>query len=367
MHMGSTVYFSKMFQAVPHLAQVARELPGTFVTTRRSTLKAVHRLYPDLDTAFQPRFLGPFSAGQRRLRKADVIVTGSPYRSLLEPYGAKKATVFHGTYMMLSRDALLKNAHFDLLCTIGPRMQDMISRFADVSLNTVQTGFLPFCEYPEQTALHRQQVLQGMGLDPQRQTILYTPSRRGEGSWNLVAEQLVLTAPAHFNLVLRPHPSQSLTARRKDRESFARVQKRIAQRSGAYLDLGTRSLAELVAVADLVLSDANSPSEESMFYDVPQMFIETSTYSRDMLRQQGIREAMHEDDLERLLTLYDCGPSTHIAALPDFGESLDRAIADAPSYAAQRDRYFSWVFGQRDRFANKRVAQAIQHHLLQRG
>lgn len=368
MHMGSnTVYFSKMFQAVPHLAQVARELPGTFVTTRRSTLKAAHRLYPDLDTAFQSKFLGPFSAGIRRLRNADVIVTGSPYRSLLEPYRAKKATVFHGTYMMLSRDALLKNAHFDLLCTIGPRMQDMISRFTDVSLNTVQTGFLPFCEYPEQTASHRRMVLEGMGLDAQRQTILYTPSRRGAGSWNLAAEQLVRTAPAHFNLVLRPHPSQSLTARRKDRESFARVQKLIAARSGAFLDLGTRSLADLAAVADLMVSDANSPSEESMFYDVPQMFLETPTYSRDMLRQLGIREAMHEHDLERLLTLYDCGPSSYISTPPDFRESLDRAIADAPSYANQRESYFAWVFGQRDRHANKRVAQAIKHHLLQRG
>src|SRR5690606_39182451 len=200
-----------------------------------------------------------------------------------------------------------------------------------------------------------------MGLDAQRQTILYTPSRRGAGSWNLAAEQLVRTAPAHFNLVLRPHPSQSLTARRKDRESFARVQKLIAARSGAFLDLGTRSLA------DLMVSDANSPSEESMFYDVPQMFLETTTYSRDMLRQLGIREAMHEHDLERLLTLYDCGPSSYISTPPDFRESLDRAIADAPSYANQRESYFAWVFGQRDRHANKRVAQAIKHHLLQRG
>src|SRR5690554_6163425 len=137
---GGTVYFSKMFQAVPHLAQVARELPGTFVTTRHSTLKAVQRLYSDVDTAFLSKYLGPFSGGKRCLKNASVIVTGSPYRSFLEPYQAKKATVFHGTYMMLSRETLLRNTHFDLLCTIGPRMQEMIGRYPDVTVNSVQTG-----------------------------------------------------------------------------------------------------------------------------------------------------------------------------------------------------------------------------------
>ncbi|SDS26641.1 hypothetical protein SAMN05216271_1536 [Halopseudomonas sabulinigri] len=358
---NKTFYFSKMFQAVPHLAQVAEVLPGTFVTTRRSTLTAVRRLYPGLATAYMPKYLGPFSSGVRGLKQADVIVTGSPYRSFLEPYSAKKATVFHGTYMMLSREALLRNTHFDLLCTIGPRMQDMIGRFSDVSLNTVQTGFLPFCEYPEQSTQQRTAVLAGMGLEPQQKTVLYTPSRRGLGSWNRVAEQLVRTAPPSLNLVLRPHPSQSLTSRKKDRESFARVQRLIEQRKHAYLDLGTRSLADLVSVADLVVSDANSPSEESLFFDVPQLFIETDDFSQDVLRSMGLREQMYLDDLERLLTLYDCGPRMVIDASPDFSDVLENAIADANTYAERRNIYFSWVFGQRDRLANHRVANAIQH------
>src|SRR5690606_2367954 len=330
---SSTVYFSKMFQAVPHLSQVAAEIPGTFVTTRRSTLQAVRRLYPDMSTAYLSKYLGPFSAGSRHLKGASVIVTGSPYRNFLKPYAAKKATVFHGTYMMLSRDALMQNTHFDLLCTIGPRMQDMIGRFPEVSVNSVQTGFLPFCEYPEQSPEQRNEVLTKMGLAPEKKTVVYTPSRRGLGSWNQIAARLVLTAPRHFNLILRPHPSQALTSRRKDRDSFTKVKKLITQRPGAYLDLGTQPLAELVSVADLVVSDANSPSEESMFYDVPQMFIETNSYSRDHLRDIGTKESMHPEDLERLLTLYDCGPSHFIQAEPSFRDLLDQAVANASSYA----------------------------------
>ncbi|WP_150303095.1 hypothetical protein [Pseudomonas saliphila] len=365
MNDSGIVYFSKMSQAVPHLAQVASELPGTFISNRRSTLNVAKSLYPYLNTERYSRFLGSLSKGNRSLAKAEIIVTGSPYRSFLAPYDAKKATVFHGTYMMLSRDALIQNAHFDLLCVIGPRMKTMIGRFSnDVLVNAVETGFLPFCEYPEQSGTQRAAVLQSLGLDPERKTIVYTPSRRGLGSWNLVAERLVSTAPKHLNLVLRPHPSQSITSRRKDRESFGKVQKLIAERSGAFLDLGSRSLAEIVSVADLVVSDANSPSEESMFYDVPQLFIETENLSRDVVVRVGVKEAMHPDDLDRLLTLYDCGPNIFINTKVDFSENLDRAISDASAFSARRETYFSWVFGSRDRLANKRVAEAIRSHII---
>lgn len=360
------VYFSKMFQAVPHLAQVGAELPGVFVSSRRSTLNAAHSLYPQLDTARYSRYLGRLSRGNRILKSADVIVTGSPYGSFLAPYTrAKKCTVFHGTYMMLSRDALMRNSHFDLLCVIGPRMQGMIERFApEVALNTVATGFLPFCEYPERSEAYRHAFLSGLGLDPTNQTIVYTPSRRGIGSWERVAEQLVRTAPLHFNLVLRPHPSQGLTSRPRDRASFKRVQALIDQRRNALLDLTTQSLPAVMAVADLVVSDANSPAEESLFYDLPQYFIETPEYSRDYVAELGQQENMHPDDLERLLGLYDCGVSESIDDGCDFSDSLDKAIEESANYAEQREAYFSWVFGLRDRNANQRVAEAIKTHLL---
>ncbi len=357
------VYFSKMFQAVPHLAQVGRVLPGTFVSTRRSTIGAFRRLYPNLDCSLAPSFLGPFSRGKRLLKKADIIVTGSPYRSFLRDYCASKVTVFHGTYMMLSREEFLKNTHFDLLCVIGPRMQQMLGRYPESeNMNLVQTGFLPFCQFPEQSISQREQVLAGMGLNPALKTVVYTPSRRGIGSWNQVARQLVLTAPGHFNLVLRPHPSQALTPRTADKKSFMEVAALAATREGTYVDLGYQPLPDVLSVADLVVSDANSPSEESMFYDGPQLFIETRSYSRDYLHQAGVREQMNPDDLEQLLTLYDCGPALHVDdGVVDFSILLDKALDDAENYTEQRAAYFSWVFGERDRQANQRVAQAIQN------
>ncbi|MEA3465314.1 MAG: CDP-glycerol glycerophosphotransferase family protein [Thermodesulfobacteriota bacterium] len=364
--MGNVVYFSKMFQAVPHLAQIHTVLPGMFVSNRRSTLKATAKLYPDMPQARYSRLLSSLASGNRRLTGAEVIVTGSPYKSFLQHYSAKKCTVFHGTYMMLSKQALLSNAHYDLLCVIGPRMQQMIDRFASTTTlkTVVNTGFLPFCEFPQQSEELRQSALLSMGLDPTKKTILYAPSRRGVGSWDQVAENLIKTTPLDYNLILRPHPNQALTSRSADRTSFRRVQTIAKHHPHSLLDLTSKPLSLLLSITDLIISDANSPAEESMFYDVPQLFIETPGYSRDMMRQQATREEMHPDDTEQLLSLYDCGPCYHTKNSIDFSSVLNRAILDAPNYAPQRQRYFSWVFGSRDRKANERVAQAISTYLL---
>ncbi|PTD95510.1 hypothetical protein [Pseudothauera lacus] len=363
--MSKVVYFSRMFQAVPHLAQVASQLPGTFVTTRSSTLKATRHLYPALDSARFVRWLGPFSQGARLLKNADVIVTGSPYRSFLKNFSAKKCTVFHGTYMLLSKHALLANAHFDLLCVTGPRMQQMIQRFAsEIQVNTVRTGFLPFCEFPVATAEHRERTLGALNLDPSLKTVVYTSSRRSIGSWDLVAEQLVRTTPASFNLVLRPHPSQSLTSRRIDRASFRRVTQLAASRPNTLVDLTAQALSSLQSVADLLISDANSPAEESLFYDVPQLFIETPIFGAEAMRTMALREEMHPDDIAQLLTLFECGRRQFVDGPMNFAQSIERAILDAPVYASRRQEYFSWVFGERDRCAHKRAAQAIKTFLL---
>jgi hypothetical protein len=363
--MANVVYFSKMFQAVPHLAQVASHLPGTFVCNRRSTLQAARHLYPELVTSRYLRWLGPFSQGARLLKKADVIVTGSPYRSFLKPYRAKKCMVFHGTYQLLSKHALLANSHFDLLCVTGPRMQQMIRRLApEIEMNTVTTGFLPFCEFPFATPDHRYQTLNILGLDPTLKTIVYTPSRRGEGSWDLVAEQLVRTTPASFNLILRPHPSQSLTPRRADRTSFRRITHLATVRPNTLVDLTSHALPSLLSVADLLISDANSPAEESLFYDVPQLFIETPLYSADTISKQAQAEQMHPEDTAQLLTLFECGRRQYLEAPMDFSETIALAIEAAPSYTERRADYFAWVFGKQDRSAHQRVALAITTHLL---
>lgn len=358
---GNIVYYSRMFQAVPHLAQVADELPGVFVTSRSSTLRVAKKLYPAMSSLKTSKYFFGLCKGNRALKNADVIVTGSPYKKILAPFEAKKCTVFHGTYMLLSRAALQSSAHFDLLCVIGPRMQQMIDRYTDeIPVNTVQTGFLPFVEYPIKSSFFREKTLEKLNLNKDYKTIIYTPSRRGVGSWEYAAEQLISTLPKYFNLVLRPHPSQAVTPRHKDRISFNKVKKMAEIRGNTIIDLTSLPLSHLQCIADLMITDGNSPAEESLFYDVPQLIIETPNYSRQSVIAASIREKLHKDDAEQLLTLYEVGSTVYLKDNNfDFSDSVEAALSDERIFLNKREQYFSWVFGDRNRLAAKKVAEQI--------
>ena len=355
------VYYSRMFQTVPHLAQVYAELPGTFVTSRSSTLKAARRLYPEMPAAKTSKFFCGLCRANRAMKNADVIVTGSPYKNVLAPFSAKKCNVFHGTYMMFSREALLANAHYDLLCVTGPRMQQMIERHADeIPVNTAQTGFLPFAEFPVKSDVFTLNTLEKLNLNPEYKTVLYTPSRRGIGSWSYAAEQLIRTLPKHFNLILRPHPSQAITPRRKDKVSFNKVRRMAEIRGNTIVDLTSLPLSHLQCITDLLISDANSPAEESLFYDVPQLFIETDYLSRDYMAKLAEKEKMHQEDTEKLLTLYGIGNSIFLKdEFFDFSNIVEETLLDSESFIEKREEYFSWVFGIKCRLAGKRVAEQI--------
>jgi len=118
-------------------------------------------------------------------------------------------------------------------------------------------------------------------------------------------------------------------------------------------------LALLFSLADLMITDGTSPAEESLFYDVPQLFIETPLWSKDVVRSYARREAMHEDDLEQYLELYNCGELYSAGQKKPYAQAIQDALAKTDILGAKREEYFSWVFGQRDRQAGERVFHAV--------
>ena len=353
-------YFSKMFQAVPQLMEVQKHAGGGFVSSRKSTLDAVRKLYPQVPVSRYYSLLAKFSPGYKVLSAAQAIVTGAPGGRILSQFDAKRCMVFHGTYMFLSRDALRRMAHFDLLCAIGPRMQRTIERSRqEFDLHTVQSGYLPFDSFPIKSVEANRANLAQLGLSPERKTIVYMPWGKPYGSWEQMAEKMVRELSPEFNLILRPHPSQGLTSRRSDRASFRRVSALCQARHNTLLDLNSCSLSQLFSLADLMVTDGTSPAEESLFYDVPQLFVETPLWTTDVIRQDAQREGMHEEDLAHYLTLFECGPTYRVGQSGKLGDVVADALAAADGLRIRRDDYFRWVFGQRGRQAGARVHQAL--------
>jgi len=358
-------FFSQMYQAIPSLVAIQRELGGTFVCGRGSTKRYFKKEYPELDFARFSKRLKRFSAGHKAMLRADCIVTGSPYKSLLSPYSAKKMMVFHGTYAGLTAQAVQDIKHFDHLFLIGERMERMLLRLLKgESVNYSKTGFIPFSNFPDKTEENRLMVLERIGLDPSLKTIVYCPSRRGVGSWELCAEQLIREIPNEYNLVLRPHPSQSMNLRWHEKSSMRRIQLAAKQRANTLVDLIDITLPDLFMVADLLISDANSPSEESLFYNTPQLLTGLGNSSYGKIEESLVSRDMSEEDVSDAMEVFGCAPIYSERKYTNWQEAVGDALLNEADYDMKREECFRSIFGQRDRSAGHRVAEIIKSQYL---
>ncbi|HIF88530.1 MAG TPA: hypothetical protein EYQ52_01805 [Candidatus Thioglobus sp.] len=358
-------FFSQMYQAIPSLVAVQRELGGQFVCGRSSTTRYFKNEYPELGFArFRKRFKR-FSEGYQAMSKADCIVTGSSYQSLLAPHSAKKMMVFHGTYAGLSPQALEDLRHFDHLFLIGERMERMLLRYQNGhEFNYTKTGFIPFSNFPDKNEKNKRLLLSTLGLDTSLKTVVYCPSRRGVGTWELCASQLIRDLSDEYNLIMRPHPSQSMNLRWHEKSSMKGLQLAAKNRGNTVVDLVDFSLPDVLMIADLLISDANSPSEEALYYDTPQLFTGLGNSSYETIQQALVGRDLLQEDVEDVLRIFNCGPVYALEDSAHWGEAVDNAFLSQDDYSDNRKASFNSIFGQRDQHAGLRVAEIIRNSFL---
>lgn len=279
------------------------------------------------------------------MQQASLIITGSPNQDLLHRYPGKKCMVFHGTYAFMAQEEIDSLGHFDTLCVIGPRMQEALDN-AGLTSKIVASGYLPFMDFPQRNTVERAQHLQKLGLDPQQNTLLYLPRGYPYGSWDVMAEQLLRQIPREYNLILRPHPSQSVTARIHDKFGFMRLSRLCRERGNALLDLAACKLSTLFSISDLVISDGASSPEEALFYDLPLVFVENSGSSPAAITSMMRGKRLSENYIEKLLTIYQCGMSITPDSM-DISRIIASSLAESERFRPYREQFFHWVFGDR--------------------
>jgi CDP-glycerol glycerophosphotransferase (TagB/SpsB family) len=209
-----------------------------------------------------------------------------------------------------------------------------------------QTGYFPFLNFPESSTEKRKEHLESVGLDAARKNVVYLPRGKPNGSFDLMMPNFLRDMP-EVNFIVRPHPSQSVKLHLRDRLLFLSMQKQIKQHKNVFLDLNHFRLSDLLSMADLVITDGNSPAEESLFYDTPQMLVENERLSRKSISNTMRKNAASEEDVELALRIYDNGPII-TPANTDLCALIERAMADASQYAKARKANFEFVFGERD-------------------
>lgn len=334
-----------MFQAVPSLFPIYEKLGGTFVVPRNSTVRAIRSVYKDVSIVGGINLTPFVNPSYKILEKADLIITGAPYKNVLRPFHGKKYMVFHGTYAYMGLTEYKRISHFDLICAIGPRMMDAL-KAAGAGDKVIVSGYLPFINFPSRDKVNKENFLNLLRLDKSKKTIAYLPWGDPYGSWNLFARKLIEETPSSFNLILRPHPSQGLSMRFSDLLEFMHIKKLVSRRENTFLDLSTQSLSSIYANVDMIISDGTSPAEESLFYDIPQIIIESKRFSRKNVEERLINEGLTNKHINNILRLYSCGDII-TPEVNNFQKILNEAFMKSDKYKSNRNNYFEYVFCDR--------------------
>jgi len=356
--MENIVFYSRMFQSVQHLAEIQKLTGGTFITTRRSTLRAFRGLHPNFRSEKCSRI--PISSGNYILNKADQVITGSLYTETMNKLDAWKAMTFHGTYAWLTPAVAETLNTFDHLFLIGPRMQQMLERHIDTPKFTYEiSGFLPFSSYQEHPELSKDTLLSKQLKDPSLPLILYAPTNWKVGSMDEWAIPLAEQVSDDFNLLIRPHPRIFMKPDKDIKAMFKSLSEIMSTRKNIALDTRHLKASNLYAISDLVISDANSTAEESLFYDCPQLIIESEKWSREKLIHYAKKDQIHPDDIEQLGTIFDLGPTLNTKSKNRISSIISTAQSDSRRYKKTREEYFQRVFGSKSTNAAKNAAETI--------
>ena len=152
-----------------------------------------------------------------------------------------------------------------------------------------------------------------------------------------------------------------MTTRLKDTVSFLKLQHLIRKRGGAYLDITAQKLAFLYAHGDVVVSDGTSPAEESLYYDLPQIFVETPVYSQSKAQQVLVDKKIASNHIKKVMQIYDCGMTLNVET-SNINQVIEQSLVDSDAFSVPRQAYFNYVFGARDCAAQQNLIASLRQY-----
>ena len=338
------VYFSKMYQAIPALQELYKKTGGVIITTRLSTLLKVKRNFPGTDIRLVKEYFPDWWPTKKLMRQADVIVTGSPNKKFLGQFSAKKVMIFHGTYAYAGQEQLNTLKHFDYLFSIGPRMTNYLIQ-GGYKDKIIESGYFPFLSFEVFNQQQKKEMYRTLNLSPKNKTILYMPRGKPNGSWDIMARKLIDETPIEFNLVLRPHPSQAVKLNFASQLNLRKIKKLCERRGNAALDLISQPLSSIFNISDLIICDGASSPEDSLFYKIPIIFLETELTSRKKIQDALNNKGISEISIRKLLSIYECGISMH--PNDSVRDKIYEGLNPVNDKSEQQEKYFKWVFSNR--------------------
>jgi hypothetical protein len=223
----------------------------------------------------------PFS--QIAQQSFDVLVCAHLSDSLFPREVGRSVQIFHGVSFK-NRGIREKALRYDVLCLPGRYHADKYEQWRLVrpgGSRCLVTGF-PKVDALVQGQFRRASVLEKLGIDPGRPTLLYAPTGDADNSLETMGEQVVRTIhdAGKWNLLvkLHDHPKQAKVDWGVLLSRFENDKVRLVH---------DWNVVPYLQAADLLITDASSVAVEYTLLDRPVVFLEVPELLKKMVRKHA--------------------------------------------------------------------------------
>jgi hypothetical protein len=223
------------------------------------------------------------SVEESMLQEFDVVVCAHTSDDLVPPRAKKTVQIYHG--VSFKNYAVREKAlAFDYLCLPGSyhatRYRDQ-GLVREDSSTVFVTGFAKNDRLVD-GSLRRNEILEGLGLDADRPTLLYAPTGDKHNSLETMGEKVIsaIIAADRWNLLIKlhDHPKKRnvdwLSVLKKYESSSVRI-------------VRDPDVVPYLFAADLLISDASSVATEFTLLDRPIVLLEVPKLMKGVVKRGG--------------------------------------------------------------------------------
>ena len=218
------------------------------------------------------------------IRKRDFDVLFSAHSKKIEPRNAATSIqIFHGLSFR-NKAVRPENTGYDYYFVVGPYMRRRFCEaglFAEDDPRIVPVGFMK-TDRLLNGELSRAELLRRHGLDGSRPILLYAPTGAKHNSLETMGEEAIrrLAQENRYDLLIKPHDHP----KNRDVDWLERLRPLESEHCKVVRDADVIPLAFL---ADLLISDASSVSNEYALLDRPMLFLDVPELIHDAAEKRG--------------------------------------------------------------------------------
>ena len=272
---------------------------------------------------------------------ADVFLSASVYGK--GPRTARRVNISHNQPTKFEAYPREYVMNYDVHFLTGPLHREQYEHmFEKHGLDTSNDYRLIDVGYPKSDALlqgkyDRAEVLRGLGLDPNRKTVLYAPAWDPGGSLREFGDEVIEQLLAlEANVIVKLHPVSHTPPSSASYEFYTGgvnwVERfRKYESNQIFRHVAAFEVDPLLVAADLLVTDFSSVALEFVGLDRPIIYLDCPVYFEKTLKMPG-----YETDPEYVKTNPRANAGRHVGIVVDNVNQLSAAAADALANPIER-------------------------------